>query len=400
MLVAMMFFSLIVCTWPVVAATPYRTEMRRSLDYFGTISMLRIDLDPSDDSISVDRVWQDIKTLLNSIDQAVSTEIPTSDIARFNALESGQSTEISEITASLLEEANFVYEKTNGLFDPTAHIFVDLWGFTPRFFSPGYEPVKPYDREREEMESTPVSSDVIDTLRPLVDFSSVLLEGDAQTGYTLTKQAPPVYMRGEPIYQTLDLGGIAKGYAVDQVARLLKDAGVEYGYFSCGGSSAVFLRNGAATSRDDFRVGVDYRRHDKKDDSPYLMMLNLSDVTLTTSGDARQVRVIDDILYSHIIDPRTGWPVNTDAPREQGQQGISQVSLIADNATRADALATALCLMPPEQVGSFMDEHYPDWHVFVLEFDTTNDEMTYKLSGRSTADLYELVLDIEDTVIP
>ena len=107
----------------------YKGKTRVTMGAFGTVSSLCIfdDFEREGALSKYDRVWEEIKQILEGIDLLLSTSIETSEIARFNTLAAGESMEISQMTAEVFMMARTIYEKTNGYFDPTVFPLVDLW---------------------------------------------------------------------------------------------------------------------------------------------------------------------------------------------------------------------------------------------------------------------------------
>jgi thiamine biosynthesis lipoprotein len=131
---------------------------------------------------------------------------------------------------------------------------------------------------------------------------------------------------------TLDLSSIAKGYGVDQVAELMRQAGFVDFLVEIGGE--VFAA-GVRSDGRPWRVGINRPKADARIDEVY-QIVSLQDRAFATSGDYRNFFLQDGVRYSHIIDPKTGRPVGN---------GVVSVSIVADNCTLADGLATAVMVM-------------------------------------------------------
>lgn len=347
----------------------YSVKTKNTADYFGTLSSLRLygDFENISTAAALEDTWQAVKDLLAEIEAAVAVDLPHSDVACFNACGFGESVPIGPHTAAILTAARQVYNDTEGAYDPTVYPLVDLWGFTPRFTSGAYDPVLPYDREWENGALPLPDNAYIDAFCQLADFSGVTLSGSEEEGYTLTKNIPPVTVDGTEYQAQMDLGGIAKGYAVDKVLELLREEGWLYGYFSCGSSSMGFLEKPAGPEEGvPFRLGVRKPRQTEAEDTAYLT-LDIADTCLSSSGDYEHSYHADGVLYCHIIDPRTGWPVNT--PVAEGpQQGLTTVTALGGSAAYNDGLTTALCIMGPERAWTYVKEHLPDQKVILVSY--------------------------------
>lgn len=126
----------------------------------------------------------------------------------------------------------------------------------------------------------------------------------------------------------LDLGGNAKGYAIDEVARILREHQIENFYIDAGGDLYVGGRNCKGTA---WRIGI----RDPRDKNQMIEMVQVSNQAVTTSGNYEQFLIINDEVYSHIINPITGYP----------QKEVASATVIADTAEEADVYSTALTVL-------------------------------------------------------
>lgn len=367
---------------------------RQTTDYFGTVSALFLYVDASDPN-GLDRfldTWAAVKEILARIEADVSLSVPDSDIARFNQLSYGQQIAVSNHTATILRTAKDVYENTGGLFDPTIFPLVDLWGFSPRFNVNNYTPVLPYDRDWQDGKLPMPDLAYIESLTALVDFSGVLLSGSEAEGYTLTKNIPSVTIDGYTYQAQLDLGAVAKGYAADCVLELLKERGYEYGHFVCGGSSMAILKNGSesaqASGTAEYALGIRKPRAGASKETSF-MSISAQNVALSSSGDYSHNVIYDDVLYCHIIDPRTGYPINTLASGTQ--KGIAAVTLLCGNAAYADAITTALCVMGPLDAIRYANEHLSDVDLAMVFYSKVT--QTYEVVTNIEEDRYKITDD-------
>ncbi len=325
-------------------------------DYFGTESVLRIRAESS----VCEAAWREIKEMLNDLQQRVSVSVEDSDIARFNTLKSGESVLISDVTAEIMLLAIQEYEETDGLFNPAVYPIVDLWGFTPRFNKSRYLPTEPYDRLMDA-EGLPLPEPLwMERLLPLVDFSGIELTKE-QEGWRLVKHTPDVEAEGSVFSARLDLGGLVKGYACDRAKEILEKYGVTEGYFTCGGSSMCILKG--VGEENTWQLTLRKPRNGSND-TAYYATLNLKDTALSTSNDISQAWVRDGVVWAHILDPRTGWPVNCGEDGFHG--GIISVTLTCESAARGDALSTALMLMG-EDAAEWLRNHPEVEAVLVIE---------------------------------
>jgi len=203
----------------------------------------------------------------------------------------------------------------------------------------------------------------IDAAVPLVDYKEVQLDAAAQTVYL-----PRVGMK-------LDLGGIAKGYIADKAAQILRDGGVHSAIVNLGGSSIVMVGSKAGKP---WLAGV----QDPKDEQGVnLGVLNLTDMSIGTSGIYERTFTQGGKTYHHMLDPATGYPFDND---------IEGVTIICKNAIDGDGYSTTLCGLGLEK-GLAKAESVGIEAVFV-----TKDNEVYITSGlegnfRITNDSYKLM---------
>ena len=229
---------------------------------------------------------------INRLERLLSRTIDTSEISQINA---GGAVTVSEETASLLAQAQTYTAATDGAFDITIAPLVSLWGITTD---------SPYVPTQQE----------IDALLPLVGSEHLHLSGDTAT---LDDGC------------AIDLGGIAKGYASDRVAAIFARHGITSGTISLGGNVYVC---GSKPNGQPWVVAIQDPRSDG-----YAVTVALTDSFAVTSGGyQRYYTAPDGTVYQHILDPKTGYPVESD---------LLSVSILCDNGTMADAYSTALYVM-------------------------------------------------------
>ena len=319
---------------------------------FGTVSVLRLYEDFSRD-VNVarfDRVWEETRELLRELDAVFSTRSPDSDVSRFNALEYGESIHISAHMARVVRESYELFIETGGLFDPTVYPLVDLWGFTPRFSGGPFRPLMPYDRPGGRGDiPCPL---YIEAFLQLVNFEKIVLGGDAENGYTLTKRIPPVTVNGTTYQGQLSFGAIVKGYATELVREIMLREGFAFGHFSCGGSSMSILKGMDHTDPYQFDLRLRKPRPGENNDSAFIS-LRVGNMCLSTSGDYDHVFFIDDVRYSHIFNAATGWPVNT--PADGPQSGLAAATIFGADGARLEAVSTAILSMPLAEAIAFLN---------------------------------------------
>jgi thiamine biosynthesis lipoprotein len=252
---------------------------------------------------SVAGLQERIDRRLDRINQSMSPYLKDSEISRFNRFqETGAEFPISMDFLRVMQQAVRIHALSDGAWDGTVNPLVDLWGFGRT--------------GRTDHRPPP---DKIAALLADVGFQKIEV---LDSGALIKRQAAV----------TLDLSSIAKGYGVDQVADEVRGAGFTDFLVEVGGE--VY----AAGVRPDgrpWRVGINRPRVDARFDEVY-RVIPLKDQALATSGDYRSFFQENGVRYSHIIDPKTGYPV---------QDGVASVTILADNCTLADGLATAVMVM-------------------------------------------------------
>lgn len=217
-----------------------------------------------------------------------------SDIWNINQAH-GAPVEVSEETARCIEASLAYSEASGGLFDISIGAVSSLWDFV--------EGVKPDD-------------DAIEEAVKHVDYRAISVDG------TTVTLADPDAM--------LDLGGIAKGFITDDLVSMLREAGCKSAMLSLGGNVYVL---GESFRGDDWNVGVQDPNGTAND---VIASIPARDKSLVTSGLYERSFTVGDVLYYHILDPRTGYPVKTD---------LASASIVSDSSTDGDAYSTTLFLM-------------------------------------------------------
>ena len=259
----------------------------------------------SESGIDTDLLKKQIDARLVMVNQSMSMFSPTSELSRFNSTKAHVPFKISRDFAYVMDQSKRLYNLTNGAWDGTLKPLVDLWGFGTK----------------EKITKAPAPKAINDLLKT-IGFNKIEILENA-----LQKKTP---------FVTLDLGSIAKGFGVDAVALLLEKSGFKSFLVEIGGE--VFTR-GTKPGNLPWTVGISRPEKGSAPDTLY-RSIELKDMALATSGDYRNFVIINNKAYSHIIDPTTGYPVET---------GVVSASVTAENCTFADGLATALMVMPPEK---------------------------------------------------
>ncbi len=241
-----------------------------------------------------------VATVLDEVVQEMSTWVPDSSLSRFNRAPPGEWFGISADMVQVVAAAAVVSDATEGAFDVTALPLVDEYGFGP---------------------------------------GPALADEVAQVDYRMLefREHPPALRKRAPLQ--VDLSSIAKGFAVDRVAELIAGAGCTSALVEIGGELRVF---GAAPGGGAWRVAIE-----SPGEGFAPGMLTLDEGGIATSGDYRQIGERDGVRTTHIIDARTGTPIDGT---------LASATVIAPTAMQADAMATALMALGADSL-AFAETH-------------------------------------------
>lgn len=269
---------------------------------------------------------QNLKTAITEALQAVNHSMSTfdakSEISTFNQLKDiHKSLEISDSFFQVMKQAQKLHTMTHGAWDGTVKPIVNLWGF-------GHT-----KHQQQEPDDTQIQQSL-----KQVGFQNIMI-----TDHHLQKRIPDL---------ELNLASIAKGFGVDQIAVVLEKHDIDNYLVEIGGE--VFGK-GTKINGSPWRVGINKPQIDANVNDVYLA-ISLQDKAIATSGDYRNYFIDGKKRYSHVIDPKTGRPVNN---------GVVSVSVISDQCTFADGLATALMVMGTE-AGIQLVNEIPDTECLMI----------------------------------
>jgi len=311
-------FSLIVSHFSfliLIISSCSRAEPSRAEFVLGTVCS--ISLFEQGDS----NVYQQIFKRLREIDNRMSVNIAVSDVARVNAAAGVAPVQVREDVFAVISRALHYAQISGGAFDPTIGPVVSLWGIGTD--NPG----------------VPSAAEIDEALR-LVNWQNVEL--NAQTFSVFLKQPG----------MSLDLGAIAKGYAADEAAAVIKNAGLKRAVVDLGGNIVTV---GEKKDKSLWRVGV---QNPNEERSAYIGIVQITEMSVVTSGVYERFFEEDGRRYHHIFSPKDGFPV---------QNGLLSVTIIAANSMDADALSTAVFVLGGEK-GAALVESLPGIDaVFVFE---------------------------------
>lgn len=259
---------------------------------------------PGPDEARVARAQAAVDAAVQRVDALMSTWKPESELSRLNRAPARVPFPLSAETFTVLEAAQRTSAGSEGAFDVTAGRLVNAWGFGPE-----RRPQRVGDATRR-------------ALRRATGWQHLRLDPAARS---VTKAIDGLYV---------DLSAIAKGFGVDEAARALDALGLHDHLVEVGGEMRA---SGTRADGRPWQVGLEEPRAD----GPRRVRLGLAlrDASLATSGDYRLCFHHAGRRYSHEIDPRTGLPIG---------EAVAAVSVVAADCMTADAWATALIVLGPE----------------------------------------------------
>ena len=253
------------------------------------------------------------ESLIASLESLVSVTDADSELYAINQTGSGM---LTEEASSLMKQALEICRRTDGALDLSIYPIVRAWGFTTGSY-----------QVPDEAE--------IQALLPLVDYRKI--QYDAATG-TVTL----------PEGMEIDLGSVAKGYAGQLVAQMLRDNGVESALLSLGGNVQTV---GTKPDGSPWQIGI---KDPQGEDA--MMVLSVEDQAVVTSGGYERYFEQDGQTYWHIMDPSTGHPADS---------GLLSVTIVGKQGIICDGLSTSLFVMGLEKAADLWAQSCDFEAVFV-----------------------------------
>ena len=296
--------------------TPKKQYFHHQGNIFGTYYNIRYE--GSED------LHDSILLRLQTFDRSLSMFYPQSVISRINRNDSVTTDTLFE---AMFHEAMTISQLSHGAFDITVRPLVNAWGF---------------GNKSQELQIRNQNIN-IDSIKAFVGFEKVRLDG-----HQLLKSDPRI---------TLDASAIAKGYACDVVADLLREKGCDNLLVDIGGEVVL---QGVNDKGKAWRVGITRPTIDATGAEQELQEVIASNhLCMATSGNYLQYYFVDGERRSHTIDPRTGYPVH---------HSLLSATVTASSCMRADALATA-CMVLGEQEALKMIENTEDAACYLIVAD-------------------------------
>lgn len=267
---------------------------------------------------------------LREYERLLSRTIEGSDIYRINNSD-GSPVEVSDETIEVIEQGIMMGELSEGAFDITVGELTQLWGFTSE------NPEVPSDEDIQKAVES-------------IDYRNIQVEGN-----TVTLADPDA---------AIDLGGIAKGYIADRLEELLRAKGVSSAMINLGGNVVLI---GEKPDGSPWNVGIQRPYSDRTE---VIGSVEMTDSTLVTSGTYERKFEQDGVIYHHVLDPATGYPVETD---------LESVTITAKSGNSAfcDGLSTVCLAAGSEKAAELVAELQKKYPKMGLEaaFIDKNDDM-------------------------
>ncbi len=274
--------------------------LTRTRIMMGTVVEIRVYDDAAeqyDDAVSA--AFAEMET----IEELMSPHRPASDVSRLSAADTPIA--VSTETLEVLQLAQDVSAASHGAFAATLGRLINLWGFA------------------EGEAQLPALSEIEKALAE-IGPAALTFQGNK-----ITKSSAAL---------AIDLGGVAKGYAIDRAITVLAASGIQHASVNAGGDMRLLGDRAGAP----WRIGIQHPRQT----GAVLASLKLADRAVVTSGDYERFFEQDGVRYHHILDPRSGYPARL----------CQSVTVVAEQAALADAVATAAFVLGPELGMVFLRE--------------------------------------------
>lgn len=281
--------------------------------YFNTV--IAIQLNDTTDEALID----DCFALADTYEHYFSRTLEGSDIYQINHAD-GAPVEVHDETAELIRAGIKYGELSDGSFDITIGALTDLWDIP---------------NNTGDIPDEAAIRKAVDT----VDYTQILVEGNS-----VTMKDPDA---------KLDLGGIAKGYAADQMKKYLNAHGAHEGFINLGGN---VLTLGEKSDGSPYHIGI---RKPFSEEGETITAVDVADQSIVTSGRYERYFEKNGHIYHHILDPFTGYPYDND---------LNGVTILSDSSMEGDALST-ICFALGMEKGMEFIQSMPDVDAIFIDTD-------------------------------
>ncbi len=305
----------------------------------GTVCTIQI-FDSKDTSI-LDKAFDRLKDLENK----VSINKEGTELDKVNEMSGKEAVVVGKDTFSIVESGLYYSKISNGNFDITIGPIVKLWGI-------GSESARvPSEKEITEKKS-------------LINYNDIVLNNEKNS----------IFLKKPNMI--IDLGGIAKGYAADEMKNLLADNGVKSAMINLGGNLYIL---GNKPNGNQWKIGIQNPNGNANDTVGNILV---NDKSIVTSGTYERFLEVDGKVYHHILDPKTGYPYESD---------LLSATIISDTSLAGDGLSTSTFALGREKGLEFINSLENIEAIFI-----TKDNEVYLTNGlknnfKLTNDNYKLV---------
>ncbi len=287
---------------PTAPATPFTPERVTGTGHaMGTHLSFAAFTTPAIDAAKIHAAFDAATAEIIRIEKLMTTWDPASEVSAVNAAAGKAAVPVGAETFAVIQEAQHASEISAGCFDITFETLHGLWKFD------------------QDLDPHPPSPADVRAKLKYLGYKHIKLDAGAHT-----VQIDEAHVR-------ISLGGIAKGYAVDQAAKVLQGAGIDSYYVQAGGD---LYTHGEKPDGSPWQAGI---RDPRGAEGDYFALMPVSDHAFSTAGDYERSYVIDGKRYHHIIDPHTGYPATASR----------SVTIWAPTALQADAIDDAVFILGP-----------------------------------------------------
>ncbi len=271
-----------------------------------------------------EKTLDDAMLKISAYDKIFNSHIEDSEVSAFNQLKENTPFQLSDDLDSAIKTSLKYAQASNGLLDISIYPVSHLWQFSSD---------NPHVPDKQTLDNALLS----------VGYQHIIYDESAKT------------IQKTDANSGIDLGSVAKGYIADKLAAYFEEQGVKHALINLGGNVYAV---GTKPDGSDWTIGI------QKPFDPtgtVLGTIKAADKAIVTSGIYERQFIEDDIAYHHILDPKTGYPMNNE---------LTGVSIISSSATNADALSTTVFMLGVEKGLDFI-ENTPDTEaIFILKDNT------------------------------
>ncbi len=266
-------------------------------------------------------IQKSVDSMLEVINNAVSTYIPTSTISQFNQADSG-------FKVSLAQSPHFIWNCMGAL---------DIESFSQGYFNPRVMPLVNYYGFGYEPGTKLIDSAVVDSLAAMTVDIAYFLTQDKNNNTPLVIKANE--------HSQIDFSAMAKGYAVDLIGAMLQQRGILHYLIDIGGET---ITHGVNDQGKAWMIGITKPKEDNGEESVPYLRIQPGDLAMATSGNYENYKIIDGIKVVHTIDPYTGYPKSS---------RLLSVTVVEHSCMVADGLATGMMASGLENAIAFIEKN-------------------------------------------